>query len=411
MEHKTLSVSELNNHIKTMFDSDSLLFSVAVMGEVSNYKTYPSGHHYFTLKDNESTIRCVMFKNNASKLVFLPENGMSVTAIGRVSVYLRDGSYQLYCNNMMPDGMGTLHIAFEQLKEKLFKEGLFDNEHKKPIPRFPKTIAVVTSSAGAAIRDVIRILAKRWPMSKVAVLPVRVQGDEAPAEIAGAIRYANKYKAGDLIIVGRGGGSIEDLWAFNTEIVARAIYESDIPVVSAVGHEPDITISDYVADLRAATPSNAAELSVPEQNELREMLKSLDLRAGQAMGKTLSQMRARTEDIASRRVLKDYSTYIDQKRMELDSRANTLSYRYEELIAAKKHQYVHLAASLDALSPLKVLSRGYSVVTDKKGRALTDADEAEVGDILTVSLSKGSLLCEVEEVIAIDGGKNGRERT
>lgn len=398
MKAQILSVSQLNNYIKAMFDGDGLLLSVAIRGEISNYKTYPSGHHYFTIKDTESSIRCVMFKSNASKLIFSPENGMSVTAMGRVSVYPRDGAYQLYCNDLMPDGMGALHIAFEQLKERLFKEGLFDGDHKKQIPRFPETIAVITSSAGAAIRDIIRILGKRWPMSKVIVLPVRVQGSEAPVEITSAIRYANKYEVGDLVIVGRGGGSIEDLWAFNTEIVARAIYESEIPVVSAVGHEPDITISDYVADLRAATPSNAAELSVPEQNELREMLKALDLRAGQAMGKILTRMRSRVENIASLRVLNDYSTYIDQKRMDIDSRANSLIYRYEELITTKKHQYVHLAASLEALSPLKVLSRGYSIVTDQNGKVLTRALEASVGERLKVNLSNGSLVCGVEEV-------------
>lgn len=399
MEIRTLSVTELNNHIKNLLDGDGLLASVAVSGELSNYKIYPSGHHYFTLKDAESSLRCVMFKGSASKLVFTPESGMSVTAVGRVTVYPRDGAYQLYCSDLLPEGMGALHIAYEQLKEKLYKEGLFDASHKKPIPRFPDTIAVITSSAGAAVRDIIRVLGKRWPMSKVVLLPVRVQGEEAPAEIVGALRYANKYKVGDLIITGRGGGSIEDLWAFNDERVARAIYESEIPVISAVGHEPDVTISDFVADLRAATPSNAAELAVPDENELREALGAMNIRSGQAMGKKLSQLRMRADDLASRRVLSAPTAYVDQKRMELDSRANALSHRYERLISAKKHDYVRLAASLDALSPLKVLSRGYSVVTDTDGKALSDANDAKIGDRLKVSLSKGSLVCGVEEVI------------
>lgn len=399
MDSRALSVTELNNHIKTMLDGDSLLAGLAVFGELSNYKIYPSGHHYFTMKDAESSLRCVMFKGNASKLRFTPENGMSVTAVGRVTVYPRDGAYQLYCSDLLPEGMGALHVAFEQLKDKLSKEGLFDPSHKKPIPRYPQTIAVITSSAGAAVRDIIRVLGKRWPMSKVVILPVRVQGEEAPAEITGAIRYANRYKVGDLIITGRGGGSIEDLWAFNDERVARAIYESDIPVISAVGHEPDVTISDYVADLRAATPSNAAELAVPDQNELKENLYAFDIRTSQEMGKKLSQMKARIEDLASRRVMQAPTAYVDQKRMELDRCAIALSSRYERALSEKKHEYVRLAASLEALSPLKVLSRGYSVVTGAEGRTLTDAESAKVGDSIKVSLSKGALMCQVDEVI------------
>ncbi len=399
MDSRVLSVTELNNHIKTMLDGDSLLAGIAVFGELSNYKIYPSGHHYFTLKDAESSLRCVMFKGSASKLRFTPENGMSVTAVGRVTVYPRDGAYQLYCSDLMPEGMGALHVAFEQLKDKLSKEGLFDPAHKKPIPRYPDTIAVVTSSAGAAVRDIIRVLGKRWPMSKVVVLPVRVQGEEAPPEIAGAIRYANKYQVGDLIITGRGGGSIEDLWAFNDERVARAIYESDIPVISAVGHEPDITISDYVADLRAATPSNAAELAVPDQSELRESLYAFRIRTGQAMGKKLSQLKARVEDLSSRRVMQAPTAYVDQKRMELDRSAIALSSSYERLLSEKKHEFVRLTASLEALSPLKVLSRGYSVVTDAGGRTLSDSASASIGDSVKVSLSKGALMCRVDEVI------------
>ena len=236
MEVRTLSVTQLNNRIKGLIDSDPVLADICVRGELSNYKIYPSGHHYFTLKDSESSIRCVMFKSSASKLRFRPESGMGVTAFGRVSVYPRDGAYQLYCSALMPEGTGDLQIAFEQLKKKLDEEGLFAGEHKKPLPRFPERIAVITSSAGAAVHDMIRILGHRWPLTKVILLPVRVQGVEAPPEIAGAIRYANEFKVADVIITGRGGGSIEDLWAFNDERVARAIYNSEIPVISAVGH-------------------------------------------------------------------------------------------------------------------------------------------------------------------------------
>ncbi len=398
MDNTVLSVTELNNHIKDLLDGDYLLMNIAVKGEISNYKLYPSGHHYFTLKDAESSLRCVMFKGNASKLRFTPENGMGITAVGRVAVFPRDGGYQLYCTDILPEGMGDLHLAFEQLKDKLSKEGLFDAAHKKPLPKYPKTIAVITSSAGAAVRDIIRILGKRWPMSKVVILAVRVQGVEAPPEIVGAIRYANKYKVADLIIAGRGGGSIEDLWAFNDERVARAIFESEIPIISAVGHEPDVTIADYVADLRAATPSNAAELAVPDEAELRQALSSMEVRSLQAIGKKLSEKRNRLSDLASRRVMQNPTAYIDQKRLELDSAENALRSRFERLINIKKQNYIRYAASLDALSPLKVLGRGYSIASDEEGRAVSSAESVKVGDKLRLSLSRGSLKCTVNEV-------------
>ncbi len=398
MELSALTVTAVNNHIKNLLDGDMLLSSLAVKGELSNYKIYPSGHHYFTLKDQESSIRCVMFKGSASKLRFTPESGMGVTAVGRVSVFPRDGAYQLYCEQMIPEGMGDLHVAFEQLKEKLSKEGLFDSENKKPLPRFPDTIAVITSSAGAAVRDIIRVLGKRWPMAKVALLPVRVQGAEAPAEIAGAIRYANKYKVGDLIITGRGGGSIEDLWAFNDERVARAIYDSDIPIISAVGHEPDVTISDYVADLRAATPSNAAELAVPDAAELREVLSANEARTIQAMRKKLMELKTKISDIRSRRVMQNPNAYIDQKRLELDSVSNALISRYERGLSQKKHEFVRLAASLDALSPLKVLGRGYSIASDEKGGAISSVLAVSAGDSVHVGFTDGTLHCTVNEV-------------
>ena len=415
-----LSVTELNSHIKNMLDSDLLLQSVAVRGELSNYKVYPSGHHYFTLKDPESSLRCVMFRSSAAKLRFRPDNGMGVTAVGRVSVYPRDGAYQLYVDTLLPEGTGDLALAFEQLKEKLQKEGLFDPSHKKPIPRFPQTVAVVTSSAGAAVRDIIRVLGKRWPAAKVVLLPVRVQGAEAPPEIVGAIRYANKYSVGDVLIVGRGGGSVEDLWAFNDERVARAIFDSDIPVISAVGHEPDFTIADFVADLRAATPSNAAELAVQDQAEQRELLENLRARAGHAMGKELSSQRARLEDMASRRVLQNPAAYIDLKRLELDGASNRLLAGFERelsqkraacdrlsaalpadfdrLFAEKKNAFGRCAASLDALSPLKVLGRGYAIAEDGKGAPVTSVGQVQPGDTLEIRLSDGSASCAVESV-------------
>ena len=268
-----ITVTALNQYVKQLLDRDRVLANVLVRSEISNYKVYPSGHHYFSLKDAESSIRCVMFRREALSLRFRPENGMKVVVSGRVTVFPRDGAYQLYCNTMTPEGVGDLAVAFEQLKAKLYAEGLFDPAHKKPLPAYPERIAIVTSSAGAAVHDMIRILRRRYPIAKVILLPVRVQGVEAPPEITGAIRYADKWKIGDVIITGRGGGSMEDLWAFNDERVARAIYQCETPVISAVGHEPDVTISDFVADARASTPSNAAEIAVPDQGELLRWLR------------------------------------------------------------------------------------------------------------------------------------------
>ena len=318
MEQHVYQVSEVNLLIKGVLDSVPQLGNIYVRGEISNYKLYPSGHHYFTLKDPEGAIRCVMFRGQALRLRFRPENGMKVIALGRISVYPRDGAYQLYCDALSPDGVGDLHLAFEQLKDKLWREGLFDEGHKKPLPRYPETIAVITSPAGAAVHDMIRILRRRWPAAKVKLLPVRVQGTEAPAEIVGAIRYACRHHVADLIITGRGGGSIEDLWAFNDERVARAIYDADIPIISAVGHEPDVTIADFVADARAATPSHAAEMAAPDQAELLQRLGSLQSRLAQAEGRRLSLLRERLEALAAKRVLRDPMVPIQDKALRLD---------------------------------------------------------------------------------------------
>ena len=397
MDEKIFSVSELNGHIKALLEADPFLQSVCVRGELSNYKVYPSGHHYFTLKDAQSAIRCVMFRSSASKLRFTPESGMGVTAFGRVDVYPRDGAYQLYCSDLQPQGVGDLQLAYEQLKAKLAAEGLFDPAHKKALPRFPSRIAVITSGAGAAVRDIIRVAGKRWPMAKLVILPVRVQGVEAPPEIVGAIRYANRWQVGDLIITGRGGGSIEDLWAFNDERVARAIYESELPVISAVGHEPDVTIADYVADLRAATPSNAAELAVPDQAELYEALRAYDIRAGQAVKKRLDAYRKQLGDFAARRVLQSPDAYIDQKRVELDFLRARLASQGEKTVGERRREYVRLAASLDALSPLKVLARGYAVATGEDGKVLRRVSDTREGEMLALRLSDGALRCRVEE--------------
>ena len=377
---------------------DPALADVCVRGELSNYKIYPSGHHYFTLKDSESSIRCVMFKSSASKLRFRPESGMGVTAFGRVSVYPRDGAYQLYCSGLMPEGTGDLQVAFEQLKKKLDEEGIFDRTHKKPLPRYPERIAIITSSAGAAVHDIIRILGHRWPLTKVLLLPVRVQGTEAPPEIVGAIRYANEFKVADVIITGRGGGSIEDLWAFNDERVARAIYASEIPVISAVGHEPDVTISDYVADVRASTPSNAAELAVPDINEFTEGLHSYEIRSRQAMAKRLAALRTKLDSISGKRVMQDPAASIDNRRIELDRSRDRLVSAQEHILSEKKHEFVRLTAALDAMSPLKVLSRGYSITTGSGGKNIKSVNEIHAGDKLTVRLADGTARCTVDNV-------------
>ena len=405
IEREPLSVSELNARIKGLIESDPVLGSVYVRGELSNYKVYPSGHHYFTLKDAESSLRCVMFRSAASKLRFRPESGMRVTAWGRVAVYPRDGAYQLYCEGLMPEGAGDLQVAYEQLKAKLAAEGLFDPAHKKPIPRYPERIAVITSSAGAAVHDIIRVLRKRWPVAKVVLLPVRVQGVEAPPEIAGALRYANKYRVADVIITGRGGGSIEDLWAFNDERVARAIYASELPVISAVGHEPDVTIADFVADLRAATPSNAAELVAPDVSELRDAIRSASVRLDQAIGRGLSQRRTALTELASRRVMQSPTGFIDQRRLELDSIRLRLDAAATGRLHRERQEFARLAAKLDALSPLKVLGRGYSIALDAEGRAVREAGQLKAGDKLDLRLSRGGAKCLVESVYG--GEDNG----
>ena len=396
-EQMVFSVSEANNFIKALLDGVPQLQTIFVRGEISNYKCYPSGHHYFTLKDEGSALRCVMFRGMAARLRFRPENGMKVVAFGRIGVFPRDGAYQLYCSELNAQGAGDLHVAFEQLKAKLEKEGLFDPAHKKPLPRYPKRIAIITSSAGAAVHDMLRILNARWPMSEVVLLPVRVQGAEAPGEIAGALRYANRWQVADLIITGRGGGSIEDLWAFNDERVARAIYASDIPVISAVGHEPDVTIADYVADVRAATPSNAAELAVPDRQELARRLAMLQTRMVRSEQKRVSALSERYEKLARSRVLRDPMAFIDDKRLLLDYTQKNLASLAQNQMAQREQRYAALAAKLDALSPLKVLGRGYAVAKSADGTILRAAEDAEIGETIEVLLGRGSLKCTVDE--------------
>ena len=395
-ERYIFTVSELNQFIKDLLDNVPPLTDLLLRGEISNYKVYPSGHHYFTLKDSQCAVKCVLFKGSAMKLRFRPENGMQVIASGRISVYPRDGAYQLYCTGLSPDGVGDLSVAYEQLKEKLRLEGLFDEAHKKPLPPYPQRIAIVTSPAGAAVHDMIRILRRRYPIAKVLLLPVRVQGVEAPPEIVGAIRYANRWQLADVLIVGRGGGSIEDLWAFNDERVARAIYASEIPVISAVGHEPDVTISDFVADRRASTPSNAAEIAVPDQAELWKRLDSAGRAMAQGALNTLEKADAQWKTLASKRVLTDPMAFVDDRRMQLDSVQQRMGLTAHRQLSRRQQRFATLAASLDALSPLKVLGRGYAMAQTTDGTVLRTSQQVQEGDRIHVRLGQGALDCTVD---------------
>lgn len=417
-EQLILEVSQVNGYIKEMLDADGLLGALCIRGELSNYKKYPSGHHYFTLKDGQSQLKCVMFRSSAMRLRFRPENGMTVLAAGRITVYPRDGVYQLYCVSMTPEGAGDLSVAFEQLKKKLSAEGLFDQAHKKPLPEYPHRIAIITSEAGAAVHDMLRIIRHRYPLAEVKLLPVRVQGEEAAGEIAGALDYANRYQVADLIITGRGGGSMEDLWAFNEEIVARAIYRSRIPVISAVGHEPDVTIADYVADLRAATPSNGAELCTPDQQELRNQITAAQSRMASLLSRQLKNARSQLMLRANARVLKSPEAYLSDRRQMLDHTVEAmgramqaelskargqLQLRQQQLpgaagaaLSRHRKQLETMAARLDAMSPLKVLARGYSITENDRGQALTDAGVLKPGDHITIRFHRGTAEAVVE---------------
>lgn len=394
---QVLSITQINEYIRGRMDSDPLLNQIAVRGEISNYKLYPSGHHYFTLKDEGAALKCVLFKGNASRLRFRPENGMKIIAMGKISVFPRDGAYQLYCTAMAPDGIGDLHAAFEQLKKKLSAQGLFDPAHKKPLPKYPGTIGIITSPAGAAVHDMLRILRKRYPLSQVRLLPVRVQGADAPGEIAAAIRYANRYHLADLLIVGRGGGSMEDLWAFNEEVVAYAIYDSQIPVISAVGHEPDVTISDYVADLRAATPSNAAELAVPDRDALCQNLDTLSAAMASALNRQIKAARQHLDVLSRHPALQSPDGYLNQKSKELQLLTGRLTAAQNQIISRSNQRYIALTAKLDAMSPLKVLTRGYSIAQTEQGKIIRSVAQVEEGHTIHVALSDGRFSATVTD--------------
>ena len=394
--NEPISVTALNQYVKGLLDRDRMLARVYVRGEISNYKRYPSGHHYFSLKDAESSVRCVLFRREAASLRFQPENGMRAVVSGRVSVYPRDGVYQLYCDRVTPDGAGELALAFEQMKSKLQKEGLFDPARKKPLPDYPKKIALVTSPAGAAVRDMIRILGVRWPMTQVLVVPARVQGAEAPGEIAAALDLVNVMELADLIITGRGGGSMEDLWAFNEEEVARAIARSSIPVISAVGHEPDVTISDFAADRRASTPSNAAEIAVPDQEELREAMDHLYRRLDRAADRTLQRHRDALRRLEGSPFLRSPLRTVQEKRLTLDLLRRRMDHAMDRRTGGYREAMGRLAASLDALSPFKVLGRGYAIPYKEDGVVLTSVRQAKTGARLDLRVADGTVFCRTE---------------
>ena len=395
-EPAVFTVTQLNNLVKAAVEAVPALQNVCVRGEISNYKLYPSGHHYFTLKDAGASVRCVLFKGNAYSLRFRPENGQAVLAIGRVSVFPRDGAYQLYCSRLLPDGAGDLNAAFEQRKEQLYREGLFAREAKKPLPAYPHRICIITSESGAAVHDMIRILGKRYPLSRVLLMPVRVQGPQAAGEIASAIALANARHLSDLLIVGRGGGSLEDLWAFNEEPVARAIFASRIPVISAVGHEPDVTISDFVADVRAATPSNAAELAVPDRQELQGKLQAMQSVMRKCLQRKTESARARLNTALASPFLKDPMNLLAERRQLTDRLTERMVSAQSAAVAEQRRRLTGLAAGLDAMSPLKVLSRGYAVVTKPDGTLIRAAEQTAPGDRIRVTLARGVLSAAVE---------------
>lgn len=399
MTQKALTVSQLNEYIKEMFSRDDLLSGICLMGEISNFKRHSSGHLYFTLKDSQSVISAVMFRGDAMRLRFSPDSGMKVIVMGRVSIYPKSGQYQVYVTNMQPDGIGSLYMAFEQLKERLYEKGLFDQSHKKPLPSYPKKIALVTSPTGAAVRDMIRILRVRYPLCDVLVCPVKVQGEGAAEEIAGMIEYVNKYSLADIIITGRGGGSLEDLWAFNEETVAEAIYKSDIPVISAVGHEPDITISDYVADVRASTPSNAAELAVPDIRQLIAYLHGAADMMTKYQLNIITSYRDRLERASKAPVMQGPKEYFNERRMYLAALEDNLVSNQSLFLERHRRHYARLAAELDALSPLKVLSRGYSMVNGPSG-VIKSVKNISPGDDITVVFADGRGNCTVNKVIS-----------
>ena len=397
MALQPVSVTQLTGYIKLLLDRDEILSQTCVRGELSNYKIHSSGHHYFTLKDEGAVISCVLFRSDAMRLRFRPESGMKVILTGRVSLFPRSGQYQLYVSHMQPDGAGDLAVAFEQLKQRLQAQGVFDAAHKKPLPRYPERVALVTSPTGAAVRDMIRILGRRWPLASVLVCPVRVQGEGAAEEIAAMLELVDAAGLADVIITGRGGGSLEDLWAFNEEIVARAIYRCKTPVISAVGHEPDVTIADFAADVRAATPSNGAELAVCDRAELRALLEQQARRMEKAQERRLELLRQRLRRLSERPVLRSPEGSLQQKELLLELLRQRLERAAAAAVEKRQRQFAALSGRLDALSPLKVLARGYAVAT-RQGQVLHSVEQLSPGEEIRLRLADGTAFCAVERI-------------
>ena len=398
MALQPISVTQLTQYIKLLLDRDEILSQACVRGELSNYKIHSSGHHYFTLKDEGAVISCVMFRSDAMRLRFRPETGMKVILSGRVSLFPKSGQYQIYVSHMQPDGVGDLAVAFEQLKKKLSAEGLFDPARKKPLPRYPGTIALVTSPTGAAVQDMIRILGRRWPLARVLVCPVRVQGAGAAEEIAAMLDYVDGHDLADVIITGRGGGSMEDLWAFNEEIVARAIARCNIPVISAVGHEPDVTIADFVADVRAATPSNGAEIAVCDQSELRDAMNQLTVRLTRAQERRISALTDRLNRMKASPVMRSPEGAIQQRELLLELLRQRLEHAGTRRFQQEEQRLARLAGRLDALSPLKVLARGYALASREDGTVIRAAGELSPGEPIRLRLGQGSARCTVDTI-------------
>lgn len=398
-----VSVSELNTFIKMLLESAPTLNDVYVKGEISNFKNHiSSGHFYFSLKDKDSQIKAVMFRSSASKMKFVPENGMMVVAHGRVASYVRDGQYQLYADSMEPDGVGALYVAFEQLKQRLAAQGVFAPEKKKPLPKIPKTIGVITSPTGAAVRDIINIATRRFPFAKIVVYPALVQGENAASSLISGIRYFNDTGSADVIIIGRGGGSIEDLWAFNDENLAKTVCASEISVISAVGHETDFTICDFAADLRAPTPSAAAELAVPDTAELKHKINNIISRESAVLLQMLSAKRETLARYEKSRYLSSPGHMIDDRRMALVLSSERLMTSAAHVNEIKKHALSALSGKLEALSPLAVLSRGYGVVSSEEGKVIKEIADVSVGDKITVKVRDGEIYAGVSGTVAAD---------
>ena len=391
------SVSELNNYIKNLFENNRTLSSVTVKGEISNFVNHRSGHLYFSLKDAEGQVRAVMFRSHAARLRFAPESGMKVIVHGSVTVYPRDGSYQIYVSSMQPDGIGALYLAYEQLKARLGAEGLFDQEHKMPLPRFPRRIGVITSPTGAAVRDIINVTGRRYPLAKVYLYPALVQGAGAEADLVSAVDYFDKSGLCDVIIIGRGGGSIEDLWAFNSEALARKIFECRIPIISAVGHETDFTICDFVSDMRAPTPSAAAELAVPDSSEIRIALDGILDRCSSALVRNVERARERLDRAGASFTAEKFSLLVGEKREELSRVYERAVTATDGRLERSRGDLAILTEKLSALSPLSVLSRGYSVVT-RKGCGIGTVSDLEIGDRISVRFRDGSVTADVTEI-------------